>query len=637
MREVVQQYLGQGLSRRGFLKSMTALGFSATAAEAVLQPLEASEQAGRGIQVPGAIDIVGTGGELVLAQAKAAGAEYMFCNPGSFESGFYDAFPDCGIQFVLGLHEGVVMSMADAYHRVSQKPAFVAVHVIAGTAQLAGQLYNASRDGSAVVITSGLNDNEIWSDDSDMGARPGYDQKEINRQFTKISWEARDARSFPLMMRRAFKVSATEPGGPVYLAMAGYAFKTKDVKGKILPAERFMLRAKLRADKQSIEKAARLLVEAKRPILVVGDEIWKSGAQAEVVSLSEKLGLPVATDFQSFRNFPTKHPHLVGGYRPDSELVQKGVDLIVTVGTRDFGREWVPETPNVPPDVPIVRVGVDPNAMGRTEAVDLAVISDVKQALMDIQDGVDSLATKERIDTLAKARSEEAKSISSARWERAEKEIRASLGKSPIHPAELGAVLAGSIDPNAIVIRENQTGKYDSFNFGFRDGEQFWLATTGYSLGWGIGAATGAKLAAPDRQVVCTIGDGATMYSASGFWTQVRYGVPVLTVLSNNHNYQGVRHAFHRYNGKSAASGKYIGMYLGEPEIDFVKLAESQGVSAEKVENVEDLRAALERGKAATRAGDPYLVEVMVSRTGGGADSTWHQEFKLAEKRTRKI
>ncbi len=124
---------------------------------------------------------------------------------------------------------------------------------------------------------------------------------------------------------------------------------------------------------------------------------------------------------------------------------------------------------------------------------------------------------------------------------------------------------------------------------------------------------------------------------ASGFWTQVRYGVPVLTVLSNNHNYQGVRHAFHRYNGKTAASGKYIGMYLGEPEIDFVKLAESQGVSAEKVENVEDLRAALERGKAATRAGDPYLVEVMVSRTGGGADSTWHQEFKLAEKRTRKI
>jgi benzoylformate decarboxylase len=616
---------------------MTALGFSTTAAEAVLKPLEASEQAGQGIQVPGAFDLVGTGGDLAVAQAKAAGAEFMFCNPGSFESGFYDAFLDCGIQMILGLHEGVVMSMADAYHRVTQKPSFVAVHVIAGTAQLAGQLYNASRDGSAVVITSGLNDNEIWSDDSDMGARPGYDQKEINRQFTKISWEARDARSFPLMIRRAFKVADTEPGGPVYLAMAGYGFRAKDVKGKILPAERFMLRSKLRSDTQSIEEAARLLVEAKRPILVVGDEIWKSGAQAEVVSLAEKLGLAVSTDFQSFRNFPTKHPQLVGGYSPRSEFIRKGVDLIVTVGARDFGREWIPETPNVPPDVPIVRIGVDPNAMGRTEAVDLAVVSDVKEALRDVEDAVDSMATREHLDSLAQSRSEGAKAISSARWERAEQEVRENMGKNPIHPAELGAVLAKSIDPNAIVIRENQTGNYDSFNFGFRDGEQFWLATTGYSLGWGIGAATGAKLAAPDRQVVCTIGDGATMYSASGFWTQVRYGVPVLTVISNNLNYQGVRRAFHRYNGKIAASGKYVGMYLGEPEIDFVKLAESQGVSAEKVDNINDLQAALERGTAATRAGEPYLVEVLVSRIGGGAESTWHQRFKLAEKRARRI
>src|SRR5437867_3338491 len=155
MRHLVDSYLGRGLSRRGFIHSMIALGFSATAAEAVLEPLEASERAGNGNDGLGGFEVTGTGGELVVAQAKAAGAEYLFTNPGSFEVGFFDAFTDTpGMQLIMGLHEGVVISMADGYHRVSRKPAFVNVHVVAGTAQMAGQLYNASREGSESEVTA---------------------------------------------------------------------------------------------------------------------------------------------------------------------------------------------------------------------------------------------------------------------------------------------------------------------------------------------------------------------------------------------------------------------------------------------------------------------------------------------------
>ena len=162
MRELVHGFMGQGQSRRSFLKSMAAFGFSATAAEGILKPLEASERVGKGLDVPGAFSMKGTGGELVVAQAKAAGAEYLFTNPGSFEVGFFDAFADTpGMQLIMGLHEGIVISMADGYHRVSRKPGFVNVHVIAGTAQAGGQLFNASRNGSSIVVTAGLNDNEI--------------------------------------------------------------------------------------------------------------------------------------------------------------------------------------------------------------------------------------------------------------------------------------------------------------------------------------------------------------------------------------------------------------------------------------------------------------------------------------------
>src|SRR2546427_3929660 len=202
MRHLIQRYLDHSLSRRGLLRGLSALGFTSAAAQAILKPLEASETAATRTDVPGSSTVEGTGGELVVAQAKAAGAQYLFTNPGSFEVGFFDAVIDNpGIQLIMGLHEGIVVAMADGYHRVSLKPGFVNVHVIAGTAQMAGQLYNASRDGSALVITAGLNDNEKWSDETILAPRPGFDQKEITRQFTKISWEARTADSLPLMLR----------------------------------------------------------------------------------------------------------------------------------------------------------------------------------------------------------------------------------------------------------------------------------------------------------------------------------------------------------------------------------------------------------------------------------------------------
>ncbi len=638
MRELVHRYLGQGLSRRGFVKSLSGLGFTAAAAQAILAPLEASERAAVRTDSPGASTIEGTGGELVVAQAKAAGAEYLFTNPGSFEVGFFDAFTDVpGMQLIMGLHEGIVISMADGYHRVSGKPAFVNVHVIAGTAQAAGQIYNASRDGSALVITAGLNDNELWSDEVGLGPRPGYDQKEVNRQFTKISWEARKAESLPLMIRRAFKVAATEPGGPVYLAMAHYALETKGVKGQILPAERFMIRARVRASASDVERAAQMLAAARRPLLVVGDEVWKSGAQSELLAFSEKFGLAVSSGTQGFANFPVHHPHYLGGFNPGSEFVKRGVDLILAVGTRDFGGRVIPGSAEVPAEARIVRIGVDTASMSRNYATDLALVSDVKEALHDLRAALEASAPKEKLASLATSRSEEVRGITSALRAKAAAEARKNFGKKPIHPDELGAVMARTIDRDAIVVTENLTGRHEAFPFGFRENEQMRVGNTGASLGWGIGAAIGAKLAAPDRQVVCSIGDGSVMYSASGFWTQARFGVPVLTVVWNNHNYQTVRFAYHNYKGRMASTGHYAGMYLGDPEIDFVKLAESQGVSGEKVSNPAQIEPALRRGMAATREGRPYLVEVVIARYGGGAESTWHQKFSLAEQRKKKV
>ena len=393
----------------------------------------------------------------------------------------------------------------------------------------------------------------------------------------------------------------------------------------------------MRPETAAVEKTARMLVEAARPLLVIGDEVWKSGAQAELVAFAEKFGLPVAAGAQGYRNFPVKHPLYLGNFSMGSEYVKKGVDVILMVGARDFGGRVVPAGSEAPDSARIVRMGLDTAAMGRNYPTDVSLLGDVKEALADLRAAMESLLTKQRIAAVGKTRADEVKAITMATRARVEGEIRKNSGRRPLHPDELGAAVARAVDPDAIVVSENLTGKYDAFGFGFRENEPMWIGNTGNSLGWGIGASIGAKLAAPDRQVVCAIGDGSVMYSASGFWTQVRYGIPVLTVVWNNRNYQTVRFAYHSYKGKMAETGKYCGMYLGDPDIEFVKLAESQGVGGEKVERPDQLEPALKRGIAATRDGKPYVIDAVIARYGGGAESTWHEKFNLAEKRKRRV
>lgn len=629
MNQLVHGYLEHRLSRRAFGRSLAALGITAAGVRSICQASEAVAQ-GTGT---GARQFTGTGGELMVAQMKAAGVRYLFTNPGSFEVGFFDAFlGQPGMQLIMGLHEGIVIAMADGYHKVSREPAFVNLHVIAGTAQAAGQLYNAARDGSALVVTAGLLDNEVFSDDVRLGPRPGFNQKDINRQFTKMSWESHDPRGVALMLRRAFKVAATEPGGPVYLAIPNRVLEAPNATADILDRDDFMLPSDIPPNKQRIEEVAQLLLEAKSPALILGDEVTKANAQAEGLELAELLDLPVSEDgLPAFHSFPRQHSL----FSPRFE--SKGKDLVVNIGDYDLGdsRERgkiasAPLEPVYERGTKVVRIGLDTYALGRNNRFDVAVIANVKLALRELIDAVKSAATAEQLAKIRNAR-------------RPRKNGRPlqpdpdRFGRSPVHPDELGWALEQELDRNAIVVSENLSGSNHFLSTGFRENEKMWVSTSGAGLGWGVGAATGAKLAAPDRQVVCNIGDGSVMYSAAGFWTQARYEVPVFTVVCNNRNYQTVRNAYYRYNGKMRKADRYTGMYLGDPNIDFVQLARSQGIEGVRVERSGDLRKALQRGIAATRRGSPFLVEVDVQRTGGGAESTWHQAFSLARGRTKKV
>jgi thiamine pyrophosphate-dependent acetolactate synthase large subunit-like protein len=628
MRELLRDYFDGRLSRRGFFTRLVGTGLTAAAARSVV---DAADLGAIGATDPAQTStFTGTGGELLVEQVRAAGSKYIFSNPGSLEVGLFDALIDRPeLKLVVGLHEGIVIGMADAYHKVSRQPTFVNVHAAVGTAQMAGQMYNAHFDSSGLIVTAGMSDNTIGTDDAVLAPRPGFTQAEINRQFTKISWEVRTAASTALAIRRAYKLAATAPGGPVYVAFSTRAL-SEPATAEVWSKDQFLIQARPRPPIDQVQAAARMLVSAERPVAVVGDEVFKSDAAVDTIALCERLGLPMtASNMAAFQYVSSAHPQFLGTRLGGDRAYPYGnADLVVQIGSREPGAFAVAADGSRPK---YVAIGLDTNMIGRARAVDLAVIGDVKASAIDLLDAVASLMTKDQLTKLRDRRLAVVKpAIAAANAERLA-QARQNFNQAVIHPDQIGYEMEQALDQNALVVTENNPGvlgKHDFLSFGPRADNKLNVGHGGGSLGWGVGAAVGAKLAAPERQVVLSIGDGSLMYSAGGFWSMARHNTAVLTIVWNNRNYQTVRNGAFRYKRRMAETDQYPGLYLGDPNIDFVKLAESQGVKGQRVTSASDIAAALRRGTAETRAGNPYLIEFVVSRFGGGADSTWYQKVR---------
>ena len=182
--------------------------------------------------------VVGTGGELLMHQLVAQGVDYAFTNTGSAEAGFFDAFLTVdGVQPILLLNEALVLSAADGYAKAAKKPAFVNVHLAAGTRQGTGQLFNSYFDGTPMVVTAASRDNGSFGDHNPLGAQAGYSQMSTVQDVTKNRWEVTDARGIPLATRRAFKEAMSMPSGPVYIAYDGNALDAKNVEALIETAQ----------------------------------------------------------------------------------------------------------------------------------------------------------------------------------------------------------------------------------------------------------------------------------------------------------------------------------------------------------------------------------------------------------------
>ena len=183
--------------------------------------------------------VFGTGGELLVHQLVAQGVDYAFTNTGSAEAGFFNALLTVpGVQPILLLAESLVLSAADGYAKAARKPAFVNVHLAAGTRQGSGQLQNAYFDGTPMVVTAAMRDVGSFGDHVTLGASGGFSQMGAVEDITKRRWEVWDAAGIPTVTRRAFKDATTFPTGPVYVAYASQALEATNVEASSRPRTR---------------------------------------------------------------------------------------------------------------------------------------------------------------------------------------------------------------------------------------------------------------------------------------------------------------------------------------------------------------------------------------------------------------
>ncbi|MGH7774314.1 MAG: thiamine pyrophosphate-binding protein [Candidatus Binatia bacterium] len=635
MRDLVMRYLNHDLSRRSFLKSLAAAGFTMGAAQSVLQSLTPYVHA-QDIPKQKIKLFEGTGGELLAEQLMASGVEYVFGNSGTGDSGFYEALVDRPeLKYIMVPHEGPLSAMAMGYAKASRKTSYLCVAGMVGMANFMGNLYNAWKDNTSMVFCAYKRESS-WTSGRNVHEEV-FDQEILAEPFTQWRWVAKRSAMIPEMVRRAFKVAATPPFGPTYISYNHDLLLEHPVKASIIDQSAFNISVHVRPRQKDVERAAKMLIEAQSPVLLVGDEIYKFEAFEKAVKLAELLGLPVTTYRSCFDNFPTDHALFLGDFSPRMRYPGK-IDVVLNVGNKiheggSRGGEVIPET------IKLIDMRLDARHLADTYPAELAMVADPNEGIGDLITAVESMLTP-TLKTKIKERFEKTKEYTTKlRESRVQTQLKNPRWNStPILPQRLGYEVNQVLEKDAIVVSES--GSTFSIRFDPLNGKTR-IGNIGAHLGKGVGTAAGVKLAKPNNQTVLLVGDGSFVFGPQGLWTMARYDIPVLTVIYNNYSYNGVKDRSIELGatakGRMRDTGKVPHDWLGDPKMQLAKVAEGFGVKAEFVQDPKDIQPALKRGVNATRDGKPYVVEVAVARSGAIADNPWHQRISLASERTKKV
>jgi benzoylformate decarboxylase len=518
---------------------------------------------------------------------RSWGLTTVFGNPGSNELPFLDAFP-ADFRYVLGLHEGAVLAMADGYAQATGRPAFVNVHSAAGLGNAMGNLANARSAHTPLVVTAGQQARAMIGLGAVL-AEPAMTR--LPEPQVKASFEPARAQDVPRTLSEAFHLATLPPAGPVFVSLP-----LDDWAQEVDPDEVALLAGRRvqpagAAGPEFVQALAARLQGATAPALVVGPEVDDERAYPRVVELAERLQADVwAAPTPPRCPFPTRHP-LWRGILPSSIAGVRehlaGADLVLVLGAPVF-RYHVHRPgagPWLPAETQLVAIGADPGSAARAAFGD-AVVGDVAEIVGQLLGALPAARRPGRAAQKQQPPAEEARPVD-----------------APLRAADVFAEMARLLPRDVRFVTESTSNTPQFWRHLSLDRPRSYFFPAAGGLGFGLPAAVGVALADPGRPVVAVLGDGALQYGVVGLWTAAQEDLPITFVVLNNGGY-GVLQSFLGALGLDKAPG------LELPGLDAVTIARGYGVTAFRVADLTELAAAL----ADTTAGrSPRLIEVPIA------------------------
>src|SRR5581483_6161487 len=456
-----------------------------------------------------------TGGECFAEQLVASGVTYIFGNSASEDAHFYEALVDRPqLKYILTPHEGPGAAMAAGYVKASGQPAIVMQAASVGLMNAMGQMFNAFKEQTPLVFYS------YRTDQTGRAGRDGFEevanQEQLVQPITKYSWLARRADMIPETVRRAFKAAWTPPHGPTYASWHS-DLNDQRTHAEVIVQDKFDPRMRVRPNPQEVERAARLLVDAKMPLMIVGDEVYNARAIGKAVRLAEILGMPVTQARQIFVSFPENHPLWVGA-TPVTHISSldfpKNPDVVINVGNKLQHNSPAPIVGRGPK---FIDMRIDSWSMGNVIPTDVPLVCDVALGLDDLIAAVRQLMNADR-GNAAQARAETVRAFSEkARTLRALVTKNPDWNRAPMIADRVTWEVAQFAERDAIVVNEAGSVNLHSFDFNAEGGREL-FHYYGAHLGSGVGTAAGVKLARPSRQVICLVGDGSFIFGPTALW-----------------------------------------------------------------------------------------------------------------------
>ena len=501
-----------------------------------------------------------TGGEAIIEALRREGIEYVFGIPGIQIMAVYDAMHGRkDIRPVTVRHEQTAVYMGDGYARVKGKPGVALVVPGPGVQNASAALGTAYACSSPVLLLAGQV--ETFNVGKNKGSLHEIDdQLDVVRPVTKWCRRVMEREQIPSAIQEAMRQTAVGRPRPVYVEIPWDTVAGKSDVEFSAPEPIF----RLKPDREAVRRAAELLASAKKPLIWAGGGVVAADAAKELTSLAERLKAPVATTAEGKGAIPENHPLSLGGAYYGfgaARWATAGADVILAAGTR---LTWQMRPGTAPkPGQRLIHLDADPGVIGKNFPAEIAIVADAREGLEAVLEEI------------------RGKTVPPGRWapqeiEDCRENHRKWLRKeAPLQVELIGKIRSVLCEEAILVSGITNIGYWCNLAYPVFRPRTYLTSSYFATLGYAFPTALGAKVAAPEKPVVCVTGDGGFLYAAGELATAVQYGINLVTIVFNDQAFGSTKSdQLRNYQGRIVETD------LKNP--DFVKLAEAFGVKGIK-------------------------------------------------------